>query len=80
MKQQRLIDIRVEPSPHEAQTLANLVMPIQLEEIRDLCRQLKTKPVIEIFALFGDVSLYKLHTASAQTLIDKLRTCLEAQQ
>ena len=79
MTEQNLLDLLdKKPNPHEAQRYADLLMPLQVEEIKELCARLKTKPQFEAQAMFGDdVSFYRLHRHSARALAIKLRNCLE---
>jgi len=75
MKDQTLFDPgKKEPSEFEATSLATLMLPLQREEIVGLCRQLKTKPIVETYALFGKgVNFWQLSQESATLLIKKLR-------
>lgn len=78
MKDQTLFDLdKKKPSEHEATSMATLMLPLQREEIVDLCRQLKTKPVIETYAMFGEgTNFYRLSQKSARALIKSLRDAL----
>jgi hypothetical protein len=70
MTEQPLIDLPArEPSPHEAQRIADLLTPFQREAIKDFCRLLKTTPAVECAAMFGDnVRWLHLHRNSAKAL------------
>lgn len=64
-------------SQHEAKRMADLIMPIQIEEIKGACQILETEPQAETQVMFGDnVNFYQLHRNSAKTLAVKLRNAL----
>lgn len=70
MTNQPLLDLPPrKPSPHEAQTLADLLTPFQIEAIKDFCRLLRTSPAAECAAMFGDeINWLQLHRNSARAL------------
>lgn len=75
MKSQPLLDLLArEPSPYEANGMADLIQPFQIELIADFCQRLKTKPQVEASALFGKgVSFHRLSQRAADALTVELR-------
>lgn len=57
-------------SPYEARSMADLIMPLQRERVRELCEALGTTPQDETTAMCGaGVDFYRLSGRSARALI-----------